>query len=56
MNRGRTEGNWKQLTDNVKQRWGKLIDDQRDLWGGNRDRSKQIAERQARQQEIEPPK
>lgn len=46
---------WKQLAAGVKRRWGRLVDDQLDLWSGKRDRSKQAADRQARQQEIEPP-
>jgi uncharacterized protein YjbJ (UPF0337 family) len=56
MNSNRTEGNWKQLADNVKRRLGKLIDGQVDLWSGKRDRAKRVAEGQARQQQSEPPK
>ncbi len=56
MNWNPKEGDWKQLTDNVKRRWGKLVDDQLDLWTGKRDHSKQVADSKARQQEIEPPK
>jgi uncharacterized protein YjbJ (UPF0337 family) len=56
MNWDRTEGSWKQLADDVKRRWGKLIDKQLDLWTGKRNRPKQVAERQTRQQEMERPK
>ncbi len=56
MNWNPTEGNWKQLAGNAKRRWSKLVDEQLVLWTGKRERPKQVADRQARQQEIEPPK
>jgi uncharacterized protein YjbJ (UPF0337 family) len=56
MNWNPTDGNWKQLADGVSRRWGKLIDEQLVLWMGKRDHPKQVAGRQARPREIEPPK
>lgn len=37
MNWDRIEGNWRQHTGNVKQRWGKLTDDQLAVIAGKRD-------------------
>lgn len=56
MNWDRISGNWKELTGDAKRRWGKLIDGQLDLWAGKRDHPKQVAGRQAPQQEVAPPK
>jgi uncharacterized protein YjbJ (UPF0337 family) len=56
MNWNPTEDNWKQISKDVKRRWGKLVDDQLVLWTGKRDHPKQVADSQARQQDIEPPK
>lgn len=47
MNWGRTEGNWKQLTGDLKRRWDRLIDGQVDLWAGKRNHAKPVARRQA---------
>jgi uncharacterized protein YjbJ (UPF0337 family) len=52
----RTEGNWKQLADNVKRRLGELVDQQVDLWSGKRERAKRVAEGAVLQQQSEPPK
>ena len=56
MNPSRTEGNWRQLAGNLKRRLEKLLDVQRDLWSGKRDRAKRVADAQAQQREVEPPK
>lgn len=56
MNLNRTEGNWKQLADCVRRRLGKLLDRRLDLWSGERDRAKQVAEGQQRQEQSEPPR
>jgi uncharacterized protein YjbJ (UPF0337 family) len=56
MNRDRIEDSWRQLAGSVKRRWSQLVDEQLDLWAGKRDHPKPVARRQARQQEIEPPK
>lgn len=56
MKSNRTEGNWKQLAENVKRRLGKLADEQVDLWSGKRDRATRALDTLARQQLIEPPK
>jgi hypothetical protein len=56
MNANPTDGNWKQLADNVKRRLDRLIDRQVDLWSGKHDRAKRVAEGQARQPQSEPPK
>ena len=56
LNSNRTEANWKQLAGSVKRRLGKMLDQQVDLWSGKRERAKQVAEGQARQQQSEPPK
>jgi uncharacterized protein YjbJ (UPF0337 family) len=56
MNSNRIEGNWKHLADKVKRRLGKMVDEQLDLWSGKRDRTKGVAQGQARQQQIEPRK
>jgi uncharacterized protein YjbJ (UPF0337 family) len=37
MNWDRIEGNWKQLTGKVKERWGKLTDDDLDVIDGRRE-------------------
>jgi uncharacterized protein YjbJ (UPF0337 family) len=37
MNWDRIEGNWKQLTGKVKERWGRLTDDDLDVVAGRRD-------------------
>jgi uncharacterized protein YjbJ (UPF0337 family) len=37
MNWDRIEGNWKQFTGNVKERWGRLTDDQLTQIAGKRD-------------------
>lgn len=37
MNQDRIEGNWKQLTGKVKERWGKLTDDELKVIDGRRD-------------------
>ena len=37
MNRDRIEGNWKQLSGKVKERWGQFTDDQQCVAGGRRD-------------------
>lgn len=37
MNWDRIEGNWKQLTGNVKARWGSLTDDDLNIVAGRRD-------------------
>jgi len=55
MNPNRTEGKWKQFAGDVKQRLGKMLDKQLDLWSGKRERGKQAAVEQPRQQ-PEPPK
>ena len=36
MNWDRIEGNWKQLTDKIKEQWGKLTDDDVDVIAGRR--------------------
>jgi uncharacterized protein YjbJ (UPF0337 family) len=56
MSSNRTEANWKQLAGSVKRRLGELVDQQVDLWSGKRERAKQVAEGQVRQQQSEPPK
>jgi len=56
MNPNRTEGNWKQFAGDVKQRLGRMLDKQLDLWSGKRERAKQVAVGQPRQQQPEPPK
>jgi hypothetical protein len=56
MNWNLSEGNWRQLTTDLKRRWGTLKDAQLDLWTGQHRRPKQVAGTQARPQEIEPPK
>ena len=56
MSSNRTETNWKQLAGSVKRRLGELVDQQIDLWSGKRERAKQVAEGQVRQQQSEPPK
>ena len=37
MNWDRIEGNWKQLTGQVKEQWGKLTNDDFDVVAGRRD-------------------
>jgi uncharacterized protein YjbJ (UPF0337 family) len=37
MDWNRIEGNWKQFTGNVKQKWGKLTDDDLTAINGRRD-------------------
>jgi len=37
MNWDRVQGNWKQLTDKVKEQWGKLTDDDVARINGNRE-------------------
>ena len=37
MNWDRIGGNWKQMTDKLKEKWGKLTDDEFDQIAGNRD-------------------
>jgi uncharacterized protein YjbJ (UPF0337 family) len=37
MNWDRIQGNWKQLTGQVKTQWGKLTDDDFDVVAGHRD-------------------
>ena len=37
MNRDRIEGNWKQLTGKVKEKWGQLTDDDITTINGNRE-------------------
>jgi uncharacterized protein YjbJ (UPF0337 family) len=37
MNRDRVEGNWKQLTGKVKEKWGKLTDDDLAQINGSRE-------------------
>ena len=37
MNWDRLEGNWKQLSGRVKERWGKLTDDDIDVINGQQD-------------------
>ena len=37
MNWDRIEGNWKQISGNVKAQWGKLTDDDLAQIGGNRE-------------------
>ena len=37
MNWDRIEGNWKQVTGHVKEKWGKLTDDDLDVVAGRRD-------------------
>jgi len=56
MNPNRTEGNWKQFAGDVKQRLSKMLDKQLVLWSGKRERAKQAAVEQPRQQQPEPPK
>ena len=43
----RTEGDWKQLTGNLKRRWEQLIESKIDLWAGKRDRARLVARRHA---------
>ena len=38
MNWDRIEGNWKQLTGELKTQWGKLTDDEFDVIAGKRDK------------------
>lgn len=47
MNWQRVEGNWKELTGNVKRQWDMLVERQLGLWAGKRDRPKPVARRQA---------
>ncbi len=37
MNKNTIEGNWKQLTGKIKERWGKLTDDDLDVIAGRRE-------------------
>ena len=37
MDRNRVEGNWKQLSGKVKEKWGKLTDDDLDIINGRRE-------------------
>ena len=37
MNWERVEGNWKQFTGKVKEKWGKLTDDDLQVIGGQQD-------------------
>jgi len=37
MNWDQVEGNWKQFTGKVRERWGRLTDDDVDQIGGKRD-------------------
>ena len=37
MDWNRIEGNWKQFTGHVKEKWGKLTDDDLDVINGRRD-------------------
>jgi uncharacterized protein YjbJ (UPF0337 family) len=37
MNWDRVEGNWKQFTGKVKEKWGKLTDDDLQVIGGQQD-------------------
>jgi uncharacterized protein YjbJ (UPF0337 family) len=37
MNWDRIEGQWKQMTGSVKERWGKLTDDDLNVIGGKKD-------------------
>lgn len=37
MNWDRIEGNWKQFSGKVKERWGKLTDDDLDVINGRRE-------------------
>lgn len=37
MDWDRIEGNWKQFSGQVKQKWGKLTDDDLDVVNGNRE-------------------
>ena len=37
MNAEQIKGNWKQLTGQVKQKWGKLTDDDLDVAAGHRE-------------------
>jgi len=38
MNWDQVEGNWKQFTGELKERWGKLTDDELTMIGGKRDK------------------
>jgi uncharacterized protein YjbJ (UPF0337 family) len=38
MNWDRIQGNWKQMTGTLKQKWGKLTDDEFTEIGGHRDK------------------
>jgi len=38
MNWDEVEGNWKQFTGSIKERWGKLTDDELTMIGGKRDK------------------
>jgi uncharacterized protein YjbJ (UPF0337 family) len=38
MNWDQIEGNWKQFTGGIKEKWGKLTDDELTTIGGKRDR------------------
>lgn len=37
MNKDRLEGNWKQFTGKVKEKWGKLTDNDLDMINGRRE-------------------
>ena len=38
MNRDRLEGKWKQLSGNMRERWGRLTDDRLSMVAGKHDR------------------
>jgi uncharacterized protein YjbJ (UPF0337 family) len=43
----RTEGDWNQLTGNLKRQWEQLVESKIDLWAGKRDRARLVARRHA---------
>jgi uncharacterized protein YjbJ (UPF0337 family) len=47
----RTEGDWKQITGNIKRRFGRLVETQLDLWSGKREPAKRAGDERVRERE-----